>query len=703
MPSSGSCVSSPTKYPESPLTKTYGFHTNVSPDKWDLWSKALQFALHPTPSLDTSKDIDDTVDIIYEAIHEACKAALKPKGSAPGWKAAWWNAECYAAVQNIQLAAEEDHPPLRLTLKKLFRRIKCEWADEYITNADVWEVTAWRHGRCSALILALKDSNGTLQYGHQAMANLLSEHFFAEPNVIPMSFPDVLPPRPTRTFIDFSEDEIKRQLKETKNTSSPGESGIRYLLLKCAWLHISHILTPLYSACVRLGYHPMCWKSATVVVIPKPNKSDYSSAKAHQPISLLETMSKLLEKAIAKQVQHEIVQHDLVPTIQFRGRSHSSCLDVGLTLLHDIQVAHTARLKVGMVLFNVKGFFDSVNHHRMIGILSNLGFCSELVEWAHTFLADWRICLKFNSIMLEERVQPVGIPQGSLLSPVFSIIYTSGLLHKMRSWQNSSLGMYVDDGTLFACTEEWSEVQSVLRTCYSVCEEWLSQSGLSIEPDKMEAIFFQKPWSRKQSETPTWILLREPSHSTYYLVRPTENIRYLGFFFNKRLNWDHHVTIMCNQAHTSARAMKLLGNTIRGLSMANWRLVLNAVCLPVLSYSSLLWYVLGKTKGLVAKTQVVHNEMVRMVAGAFHTAPREALCHLTRMLPMDVYLDKLTFTSALRLYRLPGTSQLLCHLGPDWHYLALEFSLWQFPQTAGGRDPARNPLPSRLSHCGYPS
>lgn len=83
------------------------------------------------------------------------------------------------------------------------------------------------------------------------------------------------------------------------------------------------------------------------------------------------------------------------------------------------------------------------------------------------------------------------------------------------------------------------------------------------------------------------------------------------------------------------------------------------VCLLVLSYGSPLWFVPGKTKGLVQKTQVVHNEMVHMVAGAFHMAPREALCHLTHMLPMEVYLEKLTFTSALRLYRLPGIPTLV--------------------------------------------
>ena len=166
---------------------------------------------------------------------------------------------------------------------------------------------------------------------------------------------------------------------------------------------------------------------------------------------------------------------------------------------------------------------------------------------------------------------------------------------------------------------------------------------------------------------PTWLRLPQPSHSTYYEVLPSDCVRYLGFFIQKRLNWKMHVTIMCNRAKASATALRLLGNTIRGLSMANWRLVLNAVCLPVLGYGCQLWYVLGGSKGLIKQTQMVQNYMVHMVAGAFRTAPCEPLTHLMHMLPMEQYIEKLTHTSALRLYRLLRMSQLLRQLGPDWY------------------------------------
>jgi hypothetical protein len=64
--------------------------------------------------------------------------------------------------------------------------------------------------------------------------------------------------------------------------------------------------------------------------------------------------------------------------------------------------------------------------------------------------------------------------------------------------------------------------------------------------------------------------------------------------------------------------------------------------------------------------QRVQNDMVRQVTGAFHTAPQEPLLHFTHMLLMKHFIEKLTHTSALRLYRLPQASQILHRLGEDW-------------------------------------
>jgi hypothetical protein len=113
-------------------------------------------------------------------------------------------------------------------------------------------------------------------------------------------------------------------------------------------------------------------------------------------------MSKLLEKAVAKHFQHDIVTHELIPTNQFGGCTHSSCLDAGLTLIHDVQTVHANSLKVGILLFDVCGFFDNVNHVRLVALIRKMGFDPLLAQWAASFLANRKVCLQFNNITSDQ-------------------------------------------------------------------------------------------------------------------------------------------------------------------------------------------------------------------------------------------------------------------------------------------------------------
>jgi hypothetical protein len=627
-------ASTPAHVARASSDRTNRFDTDIDTEAWAEWEHILRFELPPLTPLIHPLDIDSRVDAIYAAFNEACKATMKAVGVAPGFNSRWWNDECKAAAKATRggFWTEEESREANVHLKKVVHEAKRNWANDYITTANIWEVAAWRHGRRSSLIPALLGHNGGLVYDHKGMATLLSERFFSEEGApIPTSFHDDPPPLPPRTFYNLSADELMPLLKATANKSTPGSSGIGWNLLKKGWEAVQDHLVDIFNACLTLGHHPACWKEAKVVAIPKPDKPDYSLPKAHRPILLLETMSKLLKKVVAKRMQHDIVAHELIHTNQFGGRAHSSCLDAGLTLLHDVQSAHRAGLKAGILLFDVRGFFDNVNHGRMAAILENQGYPPELVQWLCAFLHDRKVCLSFNNCVSEERGQPIGVLQGSPLSPVFSITYTSSLLSKMKGWNNSSLGMYVDDSVLFACAWEWGEVERLLWARYTICEEWLRRSGLAIKPDKTELLFFQKPHERNSVCAPSRLILPDPVNSSYYVVTLVENLRYLGFFINRRLKWEPHVRIMCNRAQASLKALQVLGNSVHSLSMANWRLVLNAVCLPVLTYSSQIWFLSGASKGLINMLQRVQNDMVKQVTGVFRTAPREALLHFTRI------------------------------------------------------------------------
>jgi hypothetical protein len=390
----------------APADRTDIFDTDIEPEAWDEWDRILRFELPPLTQLHTPGDVDAYVDDVYRAFNAACRATMKKVGTAPGFNSCWWNDKCRTAAKAMRdgFWTEEEQRAANRHLKNVVRKAKKEWADEYITTANVWEVAAWRHGRRSSHIPALRNGNGDLVYEHEGMASLLSACFFAEEgDPIPTTFPDDPAPRTTREFTPFGESELFDLLRTTANKSAPGSSGIGWSLLKKGWGAVKDHLILTYNACLILGHHPARWKEAKVVAIPKPDKPDYSLPKAHRPISLLETMSKLLEKAVAKRMQYDIVKHELIHANQFGGRAHSSCLDAGLALIHDVQDAQRRGLKVGILLFDVRGFFDNVNHGRMTAVLENLGYPPELVRWSEAFLKNRKVRLSFNNVISEER------------------------------------------------------------------------------------------------------------------------------------------------------------------------------------------------------------------------------------------------------------------------------------------------------------
>jgi len=59
------------------------------------------------------------------------------------------------------------------------------------------------------------------------------------------------------------------------------------------------VLAKLFSSYIAIKYHLKPFKDSTIVVLQKPQKPSYTTAKAYQPIALLNTIGKLLKRIVA--------------------------------------------------------------------------------------------------------------------------------------------------------------------------------------------------------------------------------------------------------------------------------------------------------------------------------------------------------------------------------------------------------------------
>ena len=105
-------------------------------------------------------------------------------------------------------------------------------------------------------------------------------------------------------FTDVTPKEIQEAIFKNDSNSAPSHSQISYQVLKWAWNNKSgqeHI-TALIQKCLHKGYHPKAWHKAVAIAIPKPNKADCSNPRAYQLITLLECLTKILERIVANRL-----------------------------------------------------------------------------------------------------------------------------------------------------------------------------------------------------------------------------------------------------------------------------------------------------------------------------------------------------------------------------------------------------------------
>ncbi|KAL4091820.1 hypothetical protein QTP88_026442 [Uroleucon formosanum] len=108
--------------------------------------------------------------------------------------------------------------------------------------------------------------------------------------------PMALPASPT------TPGEVLSIVKKLRNNKSPGHDLINNKIVKNLPPKTIILLTYIFNAIFRLSYFPTTWKSALIIVIPKPGKQP-DLPESYRPISLLPTFGKIFEKLLLKRLE----------------------------------------------------------------------------------------------------------------------------------------------------------------------------------------------------------------------------------------------------------------------------------------------------------------------------------------------------------------------------------------------------------------
>jgi hypothetical protein len=210
----------------------------------------------------------------------------------------------------------------------------------------------------------------------------------------------------------------------------------------------------------------------------------------------------------------------------------------------------------------------------------------------------------------------------------------------MRRFRTTEIGRkvdlmsYVDDGTIIAQSRKVEDNLPLLTEAYGWLFRAFESLGLVLEHDKSEVFHF----SRARSFEGPAIDLGYAPYTGHTPLRPKLTWRYLGFFFDRKLQFKEHARFYTTRAFTQVNAMGMLGNSVRGLLPPQKRLLYRSCVIPVMTYGLRLWYFKGaRVKGLVKAMSQVQSAATRWIDGVFRTTPAGSRECLGGVLPVHLF------------------------------------------------------------------
>src|SRR5436189_6018128 len=140
---------------------------------------------------------------------------------------------------------------------------------------------------------------------------------------------------------------------------------------------IENRFVTLYNKLIQYGYHPICWREATGIILKKPNR-DASLPKSYRVISLLNCLGKISEKIIARRLTYLVNISNIIYFNQMSSRKQISAIDAVMSLIHDIQLAKNENKITSVLFINVKEVYNHVSCNQLLKICKNLDLSRSL-------------------------------------------------------------------------------------------------------------------------------------------------------------------------------------------------------------------------------------------------------------------------------------------------------------------------------------
>lgn len=381
-----------------------------------LWKKKEEERKEEEEENIDQKGVSLTTDIT-EALNEYC-----PRRKMRRRSRRWWTEEVAEKRKEVRKKIREHkrsgrdwtREALKKATSELRRQIRKSRKDGWnrflqeATEEEVWRATAYTRTPTSNIVPTLNGENGDIwaEIG-QKRDILLKEEF------PPAPVERVEKPRLEEGSMEeeIEEEEVKEALWNQSQKTAPGPDNIGFRAIRILWEFIGKKLTSLTEETIRRGHHPMDLKTVKGEVIRKPGKPDYSKPRAYRVISLINCISKVVEKVVTVRITRRLKETSKLHKRQMGFRGKRSTIDALAEIIHRTEEAWKEKEYMLLLMMDVKEAFPHVSRNRLANTMKKLEVPDYLIRWTLSWMENGKAVLAIAGEEESEKFEVnTGIP-----------------------------------------------------------------------------------------------------------------------------------------------------------------------------------------------------------------------------------------------------------------------------------------------------
>ena len=375
------------------------------------------------------------------------------------------------------------------------------------------------------------------------IANALNKHFCSVGNRLSRALPDT--GEDYRTYINnniresfflspVEEVDILREIKNLALNKAPGPDDIGAKLLKLDPDVFLYPLRLIYNRALENGQYPNEMKLAKVIAIYK--KGIMHVADNYRPISLLSCFNKIFEKILHRNLMKFLDKHNVLFMHQYGYRKlHSTTLAL-IEIVDKIKKWLDDRNYVIGIYLDLTKAFDTVNHDILLYKLKQYGIRGHANNFFRSYLTGRKQYTSINGVNSDTCELTCGVPQGSVLGPLFFILYMNDIVNAADA---NNIRLYADDTGIFLHGRNLSNLINRTREYFRKLQKWFMCNRLTLNATKSYFSIYHtvnKPIPEGLDE----IVIGNMK------IQRSRTVKYIGLHIDEMLNWNVHVSHLQN-------------------------------------------------------------------------------------------------------------------------------------------------------------